>query len=373
MKIIFLGTAHPYRGGIASFNEMLARQMISEGHQVEIITFTVQYPSFLFPGKTQYSDSPAPDNLDIERRLNSINPVSWILTAREIIKRRPDMLFTRYWTPYMAPALGTVCRLVKRAGIPVVALADNIIPHERHFYDNVLTRYFIGSVTRFVCMSSQVENELKSFGTDKPVSIAPHPVYSNYGEPVNREEACQRLGLDPECRYALFFGLVRDYKGLDILLNAWSELKKDKRNADKKLIVAGEFYTDPAPYIEQIGYLGLVDSVIIHDRFIPDDKVALYFSVADMVVQPYKSATQSGVTQIAYNFDLPMIVTPVGGLPEIVPDNEVGYVCTSDKLPEAIDKCFDTETNLKFREGVRRLKHRFSWEYMSSVVLQNKK
>ncbi len=370
MKIIFLGTAYPYRGGIASFNEMLARQMIRDGHSVEIITFTVQYPSFLFPGKTQYSTSPAPDDLIIERRLNSVGPWSWVATAREIKRRRPDMLFVRYWSPYLAPALGSVCRMVKAAGIPVVALADNILPHERHFYDDVLTRYFVGSADRFVCMSRQVESEIRMFDKKTPVVFAPHPLYSNYGAPVDRTEACRRIGLDPSKRYALFFGLIRDYKGLDLLLHAWARLKASPAGDDKMLVVAGEFYADKAPYMELMESLGIGDSVILHDRFIPDDTVAAYFSASDMVVQPYKTATQSGVTQIAYHFGLPMVVTPVGGLPEIVPDDVAGYVVTPDGLDDAMQRCFDEENNRRLRGNIATERSKFSWERMAEAVIK---
>lgn len=369
MKIVFLGTAHPYRGGIASFNEMLARQLSALGHEVEIITFTLQYPSFLFPGKTQYSDSPAPDDLAIDRMLNSIAPWSWVRTACEIKRRRPDMLFVRYWSPYLAPALGFVCRMVRKAGIEVVALADNIIPHERHFYDNMLTRYFIGSADRFVCMSRQVEGELAMFGSGKPVSFAPHPIYSNYGDPIDRTRACDLIGLDPSERYALFFGLIRDYKGLDHLLDAWADYKKHDGTNGKKLLVAGEFYADKAAYMQQIARLGIFDSVVIHDRFIPDAMVAAYFCASDMIVQPYKTATQSGVTQIAYHFGTPMIVTPVGGLPEIVPDGKVGYVVEKDRLPEAMERCFDAGINAILKANIAIEKERFSWRRMAETVI----
>jgi len=257
--------------------------------------------------------------------------------------------------------------MARRANIPVVTLADNIIPHERHFYDAPLTRYFIGSTDRFVCMSRQVESEIRMFDDTKPVAFAPHPLYSNYGAPVERTEACRILRLDPSYRYALFFGLIRDYKGLDTLLGAWASLKK--AGDGRKLLVAGEFYTDKAPYTELMTRLGIEDSVILHDRFIPDDKVAAYFSASDMVVQPYKTATQSGVTQIAYHFGMPMIVTPVGGLPEIVPDGVAGYVVEPEGLPQAMERCFDGENNRRLRENIAAERARFSWERMAETVL----
>jgi glycosyltransferase involved in cell wall biosynthesis len=374
-NIVILGTAYPYRGGLASFIEMLARTFGKQGKQVEIIPFKLQYPEWLFPGKTQYSESSPPDDLKITRMINSINPFNWWRVGRHIRRMRPDALILKYWTPFMAPCLGTICRIVSRNRHTVVLTQlDNVVPHEKHFYDRFLTRYFVNSVDGFIYMSQQVKDDLDKFTTVKPSLFAPHPVFSNFGEKLPRSEACRQLNLPADKRYLLFFGLIRDYKGLDLMLDAWAALRKNGKTDDKKLIVAGEFYTDKTPYIKQIERLGIGDDVLLHDRFIRDEEVKYYFSAADILVQPYKSATQSGVTQIAYQFDLPMIVTSVGGLAEIVPDGKTGYVVESDALhiARAIEKIYENDNLQSMIENMAAEKNRFSWEYFTEQIVSLK-
>lgn len=364
---IFVGTAHPYRGGLSFFNEMLARVFNARGIRSKIYTFRLQYPSFLFPGKTQYSDTPAPDDLTIERRVNTINPLNWWRVGRRIKKERPDALVVRYWLPLMAPCFGTICRIARRNGhTRVLALLDNVIPHERRPFDRTFTKYFVNSVDGFIYMSDQVKADLDRFTTTKPALFSPHPLFDVYGEKTGREEACAKLGLDPAMRYALFFGYVRDYKGLDLLLDAWAELKKRGTLGDRRLVVAGEYYGNKEKYTEQIRRNGLEEVVLIFDAFIPDDEVRYYFSAADLVVQPYKTATQSGVTQVAYHFDVPMIVTDVGGLAEIVPDGKVGYVVEPDPqaIANAVERFYAENKADEFRANIETEKKRFSWEGM---------
>ncbi|MFI3315871.1 MAG: glycosyltransferase [Rikenellaceae bacterium] len=372
-NIIFLSTAHPYRGGIAAFNETLAKYLMSLGHSVRIITFTLQYPSFLFPGKTQYSSSPAPEGLDISRQVNSINPFNWMKVGLKIKKAKPDMLFVRYWSPYLSPALSTIARIAKsNKHTKVVALADNIIAHEPHFYDNILTDYFVGCCDEFMVMSREVENDLRVFTKSKKVTFYPHPIYENYGEKVSRDQACELLSLDKELRYSLFFGFVRDYKGLDILLDAWAKVCVKKGFEKCRLIVAGEYYSDKGKYIEQIERLGISDKVLMFDKFIDDDKVKYYFCASDSVIQPYKSATQSGVTQIAYNFDTPMIVTNVGGLAEIVFDGESGYVVepNADDVAVAIEQLYSSDAYKEISQKIPNYKDRFSWKTFANKLAE---
>ncbi len=369
--IVILGTAYPYRGGLASFNEMLARTFAKQGHRVNIITFKLQYPALLFPGKTQFSESPAPDDLRIERMINSVNPFNWLRVGYRIRKMRPDMMILKYWSPFMAPCLGTICRIVRgNKHTIILSQLDNIIPHEKHFYDKILTRYFVGSVNGFLYMSQQVKNDLDLFTTDKPSIYAPHPLFGNFGEKVSKDEACHRLGLSLDKHYVLFFGLIRDYKGLDLMFDAWALLRQKGYTEDKKLIVAGEFYMDKTPYLRQMERLGIGDEVILHDRFIKDEDVKYYFSAADVVVQPYKSATQSGVTQIAYQFEVPMIVTDVGGLSEIVPDNRAGYVVKPDaeSIAQAVEKIYENNNLQQLTENLKTEKQRFSWEYFTEQL-----
>lgn len=366
-SIVMLGPAHPYRGGLAGFNQTLARAFIAQGIRCRMFTFTVQYPQFLFPGKTQFTDDPPPEGLDITRVLSTVNPLSWIRTGLRIRREKPDALVVRYWIPLMAPALGTVCRIARRGGVKTIALLDNVVPHERRPMDRWLTRYFIGSVDGFVYMSEQVKNELRMFDATKPAVFSPHPMFTHYGNRVDRTEACRALGLDPQVRYLMFFGYIRDYKGLDILLDAWATLGRDGKTQGRKLIVAGEYYGGRERYEEQIRRLGIADSLVMMDRYIPDEEVGRLFSAVDLVVQPYRTATQSGVTQVAYWFDVPMVVTDVGGLREIVPDGEVGFVAKPDAaaIADAIDRFYAERRLGPFTESIRRYKERFTWERMA--------
>ncbi len=362
MKVVILGPAHPLRGGLAAYNERLAREFIAMGHEVIIYTFSLQYPGFLFPGTTQYSDQPKPDDLNIKIKVNSINPFNWISVGNEIKKINADLLITRYWLPFMGPCLGTINRIArKNKKTKVISLLDNIIPHEKRPGDNVLTNYFVKSVDGFIAMSHAVLEDLNTFDKLKPRAFNPHPVYDQFGDIVSKQEALQHLGLKTGFHYLLFFGFIRDYKGLDLLLNAMAD--EQIKNSEIKLIVAGEFYTDAKPYHDLINELGISDQVILKTDYIPDDEVRYYFCAADLVVQPYKHATQSGVTQICYHFNKPMLVTNVGGLPEIVPHDVVGYITTPDKsdIAKHIQEFFVKQKENIFTENIKTEKKRFSW------------
>ncbi|HIW65044.1 MAG TPA: glycosyltransferase [Candidatus Alistipes intestinipullorum] len=372
MKITILGPAHPYRGGLASIMQIMARTFARRGHEVDIRTFTLQYPSLLFPGESQTVTTPPPADLRITRCVNTVNPLNWWRVGRAIRRERPDFVLLKYWTPFMAPCFGSIARLVRRNGhTKVLCQIDNVEPHEHHFVDRPFNRYFLRSVDGFVYMSEQVHRELAAY-TQAPALFSPHPLFENFGERLERSEACVRLGLDPSCRYVLFFGLIRDYKGLDLLLDAWARLRREGQTQGRRLIVAGEFYTAKEPYLRQIAEAGLQDEVVLHDRFIPDEEVRYYFSAVDFVVQPYKTATQSGVTQIAYQFCLPMVVTRVGGLPEIVPDGRVGYICepTAEGVAAAICRMFEGDTLERFRLNCVEERRRFSWEEMCNRILE---
>ena len=365
-KIAIVGPAHPYRGGLAAIMQSMAREFQQRGIEVEITTFTLQYPAILFPGKSQTVDTPAPSDLHIERKVSTINPLTWWRVGRELCKSKPDIVLMKYWTPFMAPCFGTIARLARKNGhTKVICQIDNVEPHEHHIIDKPCNRYFLRSVDGFIYMSEQVHGELKAY-TQAPALFSPHPLFDNFGSRIERSEACQHLGLDPECRYALFFGLIRDYKGLDTLLDAWAEFRRQGH----KLLIAGEFYTSRDKYIAQIERLGLSDEVILHDHFIPDAEVKHYFSAADCVVLPYKTATQSGVTQICYNFSTPVIVTNVGGLSEIVPDGKVGYVCEPSKegVFNALERIYEGDRLQRFAEAMNIERRRFTWEAMCDKI-----
>lgn len=377
MRIGIAGTAWPYRGGLAAFNERLARQFNAEGHEVKIFTFSMQYPDFLFPGKTQYSDAPRPEDLSICRTINSVNPFSWFKTARAIRKADIDILVIKFWIPLMAPCLGTVARLARRKGIRVVSILDNVIPHEPHFWDKWLIRYFIRSVDSFIAMSESVREDCLKFlpaSRHDVVTLSPHPLYDNFGEAVTKTDARSFLGLPQDKTILLFFGFIRDYKGLDLLMQAY----KKAYTKDLLLVVAGEFYNNAQQYSELEKELGLEGTIEWRTDFIPDDKVRYYFSAADLIVQPYKTATQSGVTQIAYHFERPMLVTRVGGLAEIVPNGKVGYVCevNEDEIAEAIRSfaAMDTkQRDASFRKNIQNEKQKYAWSAMTAKIYDNTK
>lgn len=371
MKTVkIIGPAYPYRGGIATFNERLAQEFASLGYIVDLETFTIQYPSILFPGKTQYSEKPAPDYLKIRRRINSVNPFNWLSVGRRIRKEKPDLVIIRYWLPFLAPALGTIASLIrKNKHTIIICLADNIIPHEHRPGDNLLTNYFIRQLDGLIAMSKSVLAESLSFKKDLVTRYCPHPIFDNYGERIPQKEAKLKLGLDENVNYLLFFGFIRDYKGLDLLIEAFADSRLRKFNT--KLLVAGEFYSNPEPYLQLIRKSKLEDFVVLRTDFIPDDKVNLYFSAGDMVVQPYKSATQSGVTQIGYHFEKPMLVTNVGGLSEIIPDGKIGYVVEPDAncIADALVDFYEKDRISEFESNVVDEKKKFSWSVMVATFL----
>lgn len=371
-KVIILGSAYPLRGGLATYNERLAKEYIDQGHDVTIYTFSLQYPGFLFPGKTQYSSEPPPQGIPIIININSINPLNWIKVGRQIKKDCPDLVIVKFWIPFMAPCLGTICRITRKNNhTKVVSIVDNLIPHEKRLGDKLLIRYWVNSVDGFIAMSRSVLAEIKEFiaTKPKPTDFCPHPLYDNFGEPVPKEEAKRRLGLDIANSYLLFFGFIRDYKGLDLILKAFADERFRSQNL--KLIVAGEFYTDSKPYYELIDHLHLKDAVIMRNEFIPDSAVSDYFCAADLVVQPYKSATQSGVTQIAYHFNKPMIITNVGGLSEFVPDGKVGYIVEpyEKDIANAIQRFYSENKESEFSSNAAIEKLKYSWERMIETII----
>ena len=367
-KIIIIGTAHPLRGGLANYNERIAKAFIENGDEVTIYNFSLQYPGFLFPGKTQYSSEPTPQNLDIKTIVNSVNPFNWIKIGIKIKKLKPELVIIKFWIPFMAPCLGTIARIAKKnKHTKIVSILDNIIPHEKRIGDKALSNYFVKSVDGFVAMSKSVLTDIETFDKQKPKLFNPHPLYDNFGEIVSKEKAKENLELEQETNYLLFFGLIRDYKGLDLLLEAFADERF--RKMPLKLIVAGEFYSDKEKYYEIVNKNNLKESVIFTNDFVPDSKVADYFCASDIVVQPYKDATQSGVTQIAYHFEKPMLVTDVGGLAEIVP-KEVGYVVKPD-ITEIADSIIDFYENSKeadFVKGAQKEKLKYSWKKMLETI-----
>ncbi len=370
-KIVILGSAHPLRGGLSAFNERLAYQLQAEGHEVQIYTFSLQYPNFLFPGTSQYSDEPAPENLTIKVKVNSINPFNWIKIGRELRKLRPDLLIVKFWLPFMGPCFGTILRILKRnKHTRVISILDNVIPHEKRPGDLPFTQYFLKAVDACIAMSRSVQADLKTLQANLPCDFIPHPLYDHFGAVESNAAARQKLGIAAEDKVVLFFGFIRKYKGLDILLEAMNDERI--KAAGIKLLVAGEFYEEASFYTDLIHKYGIASSCIMHTDFIPNSEVANYFNAADVVVQPYRTATQSGISQMAYHFEKPMIVTNVGGLPEIVPNGKVGFVTevSAAAIAEAILQFFSPNTAEKLVEGVKEEKKKYEWHHMSAAIFK---
>lgn len=367
MKIKLLGTAYPYRGGLALYNERLMEEFYSQSHDVSIDTFSLQYPSFLFPGKSQFASWEKPSKFPIRRLINSINPINWLLQGLRIKRERPDLLIIKYWIPFMSPCFSTIARIAKMNNhTKVICIVDNMIPHEKRFFDNLFTKYFVPCVDGFIAMSQSVLDDISIFDKNKPRTLSPHPLFDNFGKPLPKKEALDLLDLKEEDINLLFFGLIREYKGLDILLEALS----DRRLKDFpiKLLVAGEFYENPEPYYEKIRALGLEKRVKVDAKFIPDDEVKKYFCSTDLVVLPYKTATQSGVTQIGYHFSKPMLVTGVGGLAEIIPDKRCGYVAEPNPLSIADSILEFCEKRPDFSLEIEQEKKKYSWLRMTQAI-----
>lgn len=363
MKIIIIGPAHPYRGGLATFNECIAQQYQKEGEEVRIETFTLQYPSFLFPGKTQYTTDPAPQGVEIVRTINTVNPFNWIKVGKRLRKENADLVLLRYWMPFMAPCMGTIGRIIrKNKKTKVVGLVDNIIPHEKRIGDSMLSNYYVKGMDAFVVLSDAVKEELRQFDKEKPCLVLPHPTYDHYGKLLSKQEAAQLLGLDASAQYILFFGFIRDYKGLDILMRAYADERMAERNI--QLVVAGEFYNNADKYHALEKELGLTGKIHWFSDYIPNEEVTRFFSLADLVVQPYKTATQSGISQMAYHFEKPMVVTAVGGLPEIVPHGKVGYVVPIDPqaVADAIVDFYDHHQASDFIPYIKEEKKKYTWQ-----------
>jgi glycosyltransferase involved in cell wall biosynthesis len=367
MKIIIVGTAYPLRGAMAQLNAILGWHL-SKRHTVEIVSFKRQYPKLLFPGKTQIDPSKPLFQLPTTSLIDSINPITWLKAARHIRSRRPDLVIFRYWLPFFAPCFGVISFLVRRGKkTKVLFICDNIVPHERRFGDASLTRFAFRFVDYFIVQSKPVESDLRKFIPNAHYAFVSHPIYNVFGSTLSKAEARRRLGLARE-RTILFFGYVRRYKGLHLLLEAMPEIL---RQIPVKLLIVGEFYDDEEAYRKKILELGLADHVMIYSHYIPNEEVTLYFSACEVVVLPYISATQSGIVQIAYHFDKPVIATDVGGLAEVVIDNKTGFIvppCHPTKLSESIVRFYKEEKESAFAKNVEQEKTKYSWDHMVEAI-----
>lgn len=367
MKIIIVGTAYPLRGGIAHYNALLYQEL-SKRHQVEIITFRRQYPALLFPGKSQQETGGEMLRVPSDALVDSINPSNWISVGREIKRRKPDLIIFKYWLPFFGPCFGTIARVAtKETQTKVLYICDNVVPHEKRPGDVAFTKYAFRKGDYFIVQSEAVEKDLKRLFPQANYKNVAHPVYNIFGDPIDKQTARTMLGIAAE-RVVLFFGYVRAYKGLNVLLDAMSMLAQETRI---HLMIVGEFYDEKEKYMSQIRNLALERRVTVNSDYVANDKVGMYFSAADVVVLPYINATQSGIAQIAYNFDMPVIATNVGGLAEVVSDNVTGFVVPPNdaaSLATAIRRFYTEKKAEEFAANVGAEKKKYTWEAMGKAI-----
>jgi glycosyltransferase involved in cell wall biosynthesis len=375
MKVVIIGPAYPLRGGLASFDQRLCRAFTEAGHDASIYSFSLQYPGFLFPGTTQYSSDPPPEGIEIHSLINSISPLNWLSTGERLRKEAPDLLVVRYWLPFMGPALGTILRRVRKNGrTRIIAITDNVLPHEKRPGDLVFTRYFLKACDGFITMSDEVMQDLRKFEKTKPAEKVIHPLYDNFGEIVPKPDARHMLNekldlnIGADEKIVLFFGFIRKYKGLDLLLRAMAE--PGIREAGIRLLVAGEYYDEEKTYTDLIAELKIKDRLILKTDFIPDSEVQYYLCASDAVIQPYRHATQSGVTPLAYHFEKPMIVTDVGSLPSHVIHEQTGLVAKPEpsSIARAILRFFELGEDY-FIPHLRMEKKKYSWKNLVNTIL----
>ena len=367
-SLVIMGPGWPLRGGLAAFDEQLIRTFANKDINARIETFSLQYPSLLFPGKTQYSTEPAPTDVKINVGINSINPFNWIRVGLRLKKEKPDLLIVRFWIPFLAPCLGTISKIVKsNKHTKVIAIIDNMIPHEKRMGDQLLTKYFANAMDGFLTMSDKVSKDVKQF-SNKPLVLSPHPIFGHFGEAITKQDARQALGINAEDKVILFFGFIRQYKGLDILLKAMAS--ESIKNTSIKLMIVGEFYEDAQPYQDLIKDLGIADSVILYTEFVPDTDVKKYVCASDFIIQPYRNATQSGVTPLAYHFEIPMLVTNVGALSDTVPNGKCGVVVEPnvDAIANGIIELYQNGISY-YTPYIKEEKKKYSWEQMADNFL----
>lgn len=368
-RIALVGTMHPYRGGIAHFTETMYRGLLDRGHEVLPVTFSRQYPDFLFPGKTQFEENPPAHPVPAERWIDTIGPWSWMSAAKKIAAWKPDAIAYMYWMPFFAPAYGTIHRQLRGKGIRGLGIVHNAIPHEQRFMDKPLSQYFLRQCDGFVVMSEAVSRDLQQIGVTAECRQVEHPIYDIFGEGIPKDLAREQLGIERDRPVMLFFGYVRRYKGLQVLLDAMPKVLERLPNA--QLLVCGEFYDDEQPYRDQVARLGIEHAVRFEAGYIPSEDVGKYFCASDVVVQPYVSATQSGVAQIAYQFRRPSIITDVGGLAEVVPHERAGFVVPPEDpetLASEAARFFEEGWAPRLESGIEIERQKYSWDRLYEAL-----
>lgn len=369
MRIAFLSPFYPYRGGIAQFSDSLY-ESLKRNHEVKAFSFKRQYPKLFFPGTSQFAlKNDIKRDINAEMILDSINPLTYRKTAKRIIESDPDLVLISYWMPFFAPSLGWVAHKLKKKRLKIISILHNVIPHEKRFGDRALSKFYMKQSQGFVILNEQSKQDLLSLRPDAKFIVQPHPLYSHYGNKYDTNEAREKLKLPGDKKIVLFFGFIRDYKGLDLLIEAFNEL-----DDSYVLLIVGEVYGDFEKYQKLIEKYSLHDRISLHKKYVPDTDIPIYFSAADVCVLPYRSGTQSGIISIAYHFELPVITTDVGGLKEMVQDGKTGFIVpelSPKSISEKIKKYFDPETGFKskFQKNIKEFMNIYSWDSFANSLL----
>jgi glycosyltransferase involved in cell wall biosynthesis len=368
MKICLVGPAYPYRGGIAHFTSMLTREFGRE-HDASIVNFSRLYPSALFPGKTQYDNTDSALRIDSDRIIDCLNPLTWLKAGRAVAALAPDLVVFQWWQPFFGPAFRTVCLFLKRrCQTVIVYLCHNVLPHESTAVDRLLIDIGLARADAFLVQSNEDARNLQQIRKNVPVAVNPHPIYDFFDQgKYDRRSAREALGLDGPV--ILFFGYIRKYKGLGVLLEAFARVLE---RLQATLLVVGEFYDDREPYDDLIAGLSLGGRVRVVDEYVSNEDVEMYFKAADLVALPYLSATQSGIVQTAFSFEKPVVVTAVGGLPDVVRDGITGYVVPRENpvaLADAVVRFFEDDAADRMAENIRADLARFSWNRCAEALL----
>jgi glycosyltransferase involved in cell wall biosynthesis len=367
MKIAYLSTFYPFRGGIAQFNARLFREF-EQSHQIQAYTFTRQYPDILFPGSSQMvTDQDSPDKIPACRILDTINPITYWSAANKIKAYKPDILLSKFWMPFFGSSLGQVARILKNKGVRNISILDNVKPHEKRPGDDWLINFYLKHNHGFIAMSEAVVADLLEYKPDAKYKLVQHPLYDHFPQRIERKAACEKLNIDPERKILLFFGFIRDYKGLDLLIEALGNLPEEYL-----LLVAGEVYGDFSKYDNMIREKGLYGKVKLNVRYISDDEVPAFFSAADVCVLPYKTATQSGIVGISYHYGLPVIATNVGGLSEMISPFGTGIMVSyleHQLISAAITDYFNMNLRDTFEMNIGKYKQIASWENLANEII----
>lgn len=370
MNIVVIGPYFPYRGGISDTNQELCETLNKLGHNVNVISFKLLYPSLLFPGRTQFYKENSKQDIKSKRLINSINPFNWINNSRVINDLNPELVISTYWTPFLAPCLSFINNTINK-NILKIGIVHNAYPHEKNIFQKKLFKIYLKSINKIITLSKNINNQINEISKSKKKIVLFHPIPKKFGKPIKKQIAKKKIGLKKDYNYLLFFGLIRKYKGLDILIESMSEIIK-KRN-DVKLLIVGENYESIIKYKKLIKKNNLENCISFINHFISEQEIKYWFCSSELVIQPYKKASQSGITPLSFQFETPTVCTNISGLSEYIIDNKDGFLSNpnSNDLAKKILMALNSDLTL-IKKEIRNKKEKLTWNNFVSNLLKQK-